>query len=132
MMTRGLLDTSVFIARESGRPIETASLPEEGYVSVVTLAEMQAGVLAAGGTDVRARRLATLDRVAAVASLDIDATVAAQWARLRVRLHEAGRRMDANDAWIAAVAMAHDLPVVTQDTDFDAPAELGLVSVVRV
>ena len=120
----------MFIARESGRAIEIASLPDEGYVSIVTVAEMQAGVLAASDTDVRARRLATLDRIAAVTALDVDAAAAAQWARLRVRLREAGRRMGANASWIAAVAMAHDLAVHTQDSD--VLAELGLFSVVRV
>ncbi|WP_291473578.1 hypothetical protein [Corynebacterium sp.] len=41
--SRGLLDTSVFITRESGHPLDTARLPDEGYVSVITLAELEAG-----------------------------------------------------------------------------------------
>jgi predicted nucleic acid-binding protein len=43
---RGLLDTSVFIAAESGRPLDEERIPEEAALSVVTLAELQAGVLA--------------------------------------------------------------------------------------
>jgi len=57
---RGVLDTSVFIASESGRPLKEDLLPEEAAVSVVTLAELQAGVLAARDTQTRARRMATL------------------------------------------------------------------------
>jgi len=38
--TRGLLDTTVFIARESGRPIDASRLPEESAVSVITIAEV--------------------------------------------------------------------------------------------
>jgi predicted nucleic acid-binding protein len=37
-----------------------------------------------------------------------------------------------NDLWIAAIAVAHDLPVVTQDADLDALDELELVDVIRV
>jgi predicted nucleic acid-binding protein len=48
--------------------------------------------------------------------------VAAAWARLRVHLAEAGRRLNVNDLWIAATAVAHGLPVITQDDDF-APVE---------
>lgn len=132
MTSRGLLDTSVFIADESGRALEVAALPDEGYVSVITVAELELGVLAAIDTETRSRRLATAEAVAALQPLAIDAAAASQWARLRMRLHEEGRRMNVNDLWVAAVAVAHGLPVVTQDADFDVLAELGLVEVVRV
>jgi len=130
--SRGLLDTSVFIAREDGRPLRVELLPEHSHVSVVTVAELQAGVLAAADTATRQRRLVTAQLAAEVAPLSIDAAAAAHWARLRVLVHEAGRRVGVNDLWIAAVALAHDLPVVTQDADFDVLVDLGLVDVVRV
>ena len=38
----GLLDTSVFVAREDGRPL--GELPERVAVSVVTIGELQLGV----------------------------------------------------------------------------------------
>lgn len=41
----GLLDTSVFIASETGRVLRTDDLPAESSVCVVTVAELQAGVL---------------------------------------------------------------------------------------
>ncbi len=44
-MSRGLADTSVFIARESGRPIDVALLPDELGVSVVTIGELRVGSL---------------------------------------------------------------------------------------
>lgn len=132
MTTRGLLDTNVFIAQESGRQLELDALPDQSYVSVVTLAELEAGVLAAHDTETRHRRLATVQAVAALVPLTVDAAAASHWARLRVLLHENGRRLNVNDLWIAAVALAHDLPVVSQDADFDVLAELGLITVVRV
>lgn len=127
---RGILDTSVFI--ETDRPLDAERLPDEAAVSVVTLAELQAGVLAAADSATRATRLATLGVVSDVALLPIDERVALAWARLRVQLAESGRRVNVNDSWIAATALAHDLPVVTQDDDFDVLTEVSGLAVVHV
>ena len=132
MTDRGVLDTSVFIAAESGRGLAVELLPEESAISVVTLAELHAGVLAARDTETRARRLATLDAVSDVEVLDIDAASARVWAQLRVQLAEAGRRVDVDDLWIAATAASRGLPVVTQDDGFDAVEGLAGLVVVRV
>jgi predicted nucleic acid-binding protein len=129
---RGVLDTSVFIASESGRPLKEDLLPDEAAVSVVTLAELHAGVLAARDTDTRARRMATLDVLSDIEILPIDADVARVWARLRVSLAEAGRRINVNDLWIAATAARHRLPVVSQDDDFQAVDGMSGVVVVKV
>ncbi len=61
MTDRGVLDTSVFIAAQSGRGPDESLLPEESAVSVATLAELQAGVLGRRGHATRARRLLTLE-----------------------------------------------------------------------
>jgi predicted nucleic acid-binding protein len=129
---RGLLDTSVFIAVESGRALDVARLPEHNVVCPVTIAELQAGVLAATDLDVRARRLATLETIADVEVVAIDAAVGAAWARLRVHLAQAGRRVNVNDLWIAATAAAHGLAIVTQDDDFDPLEGVGDLCVIRV
>jgi hypothetical protein len=84
------------------------------------LAELNAGILAAGSAEIRARRLATLDAVADIAALPADENAARVWARLRVYLAESGRRMGINDLWIAAIAVSRGLPVITQDDDFAA------------
>jgi predicted nucleic acid-binding protein len=47
------------------------------------------------------------------------------WARLRVHLAQSGRRLNINDLWIAAVAAARGLPVVTQDDDFGPVEAIG-------
>lgn len=129
---KGLLDTSVFIALESGRPLAANLLPDEGVVSPITVAELEAGVLAATDVDTRARRLATLQSIADIEVIPIDADVAAQWARLRVHLAQANRRVNVNDLWIAATAAARDLTIVTQHDDFDALAGVHGLVVVRV
>lgn len=129
---KGLLDTNVFIAQERSRSLVIESLPDEGFISVITLAELQAGVLAAVSTEVRATRLETLEAVSALEPLTVTAPAAAQWARLRVRLAEEGRKLNVNDLWIASVALANDMPVVTQDNDFDVLADLALIDLIRV
>lgn len=131
-LERGLLDTSVLIARESGRSLEADRLPREVAVSAVTVAELHVGVLAARDVDTRARRLATLEAIADVEVLGVDEAVAAAWARLRVHLAEAGRRLNVNDLWIAATALVHELPVVTQDDDFEPVEGVAGLVVVRV
>lgn len=127
-----LLDTSVLIARETGRPLEHDSVPAQTAISVITLAELHAGVLAATDTSTRARRLATVDAIAAIEALPVTAEAARRWAELRVRLVEAGRTAKVNDLWIAAVAAANNMDVVSQDTDFDAIESVGGPSVIRV
>jgi len=129
---KGLADTSVFLASESGRALNFDQLPDELSVSVITLAELEAGVLAARSVADRAARLQTLERVAALEPLTVDAAAAAAWARLRVEIHQARRRVNVNDLWIAAVALANDLPVVSQDDDFTALSELGLLTVIKL
>ncbi len=66
MTTAGVLDTSVFIAQESGRPLDSARLPDQVATTVITLAELNLGVLAAHSADTRVQRLATLDAIAGV------------------------------------------------------------------
>ncbi len=128
-MTRGLVDTSVFIARESGRSLDADSLPDELAVSVITLGELRAGVLVADDVDTRARRLATLAEVLRIDPVPVDERVAEAWARLRVLLRDSGQRMPVNDSWIAATALAMDVPVVTQDDDYVQVHGLDVITV---
>jgi predicted nucleic acid-binding protein len=130
--TVGVLDTSVLIAPELGRRLAAPDNLERVVTTVVTLAELQLGVLAASGADARARRLSTLDHLADIEVLAASEAAAHQWARLRVFLRDSGRRMEVNDLWIAAIAAANELPIVTQDADFDALEGAAGVSVIRV
>ena len=129
MKERGLADTSVFIARESDRPIDIEAMPHQMAVSVITIGELRAGVLAAADTATRDRRLDTLTAALSLEPIPIDVSVANAWARLRLALRDAGLRMPVNDSWIAATAMALDVPIVTQDDDFPTLAALDVIHV---
>jgi len=57
----------------------------------------------------------------------MDRSVAVSWAALRLALLDTGRRMPLHDSWIAATALAGNLPVVTRDADYDGVPELHVV-----
>jgi hypothetical protein len=124
----GLLDTSIFIAWETGRPLNGDVLPRESAVSIVTIGELQLGVLSAS-RDKLPKRLETLNSAFQLHPTPVDGRVANAWALLRQRLKTAGIRMEANDSWIAATAMAHGWSVVTQDAGF--PEGIEGLTVVR-
>lgn len=124
-MSSGLADTTIFVARESGRPLEVDSLPDLIGVSVITIGELRAGVLAAAEVETRDRRLATLTQALALDPIPIDGVVSESWARLRLLLRDSQQWMPVTDSWIAATALALGVPVVTQDDDYvDVPGLL--------
>ena len=129
----GLLDTSVFIAREVGRAI--AKLPERVALSVITIGELQLGVLNAGDSATRSRRADTLALARAADPIPISEAVMVSWARLVADCRVAGvhRTVKLTDALIAATAIEHGLPVVTQDADFDQIARAcAALTVIKV
>lgn len=129
MVTRGLADTSVFIAHENRRSIASDALPDELAVSVITIGELRAGVVVARDPAVTARRLKTLEVALGLDPVPIDDAVASAWAGLRVWLRDHHRTMGVNDSWIAATAIDYGLPIVTQDSDFD---EIDGLTTIRI
>ncbi len=126
---RALLDTSFFVATESGRPLGEMKGVTETEVSVVTLAELTVGVLVADDDD-RPTRVATLSAVESMWDpLPIDAEVARQFARIVAALRTNGRRVPILDALVAATAIVEQIPVVTQHNDYEA---IPGVEVIRV
>lgn len=109
----------MFIARETSRPL--GELPEHVAVSVVTIGELQLGVLAAEDDVARARRADTLALARNADPIPITEAVMVAWARLVSDCRRAGvhRTVKLTDALIAATAVEHGLPVVTQDDDYD-------------
>lgn len=125
---RGLLDTTLFVAREQGRPL--GRLPEESAISVVTLAELHIGVLLADEPRIQAQRMRSLSQVErSFDPLPVDTDVARNFAMIVADARKRGRKPKIMDTWIAATALTHDVPVYTQDVDFDDLAEVQVVRV---
>jgi len=101
-----LIDTSVLVSAP------TSTLDEPWIVSVVSVGELEAGVLLAREHTVRAQRLRRLTAVLAeTVIIPIERSVAARYGELRA----ATGRQPANDLWIAATALAHDFTLITAD-----------------
>lgn len=128
-MKRGIADTSIFIAQENKRAINENSLPEEIAVSVITIGELYAGVLAATDLNKKSQRLLTLSQALNLSPIPIEYKVTHQWAKLRILLRDSGQKMGVNDSWIAATAMALEIPVITQDQGYVSLDELEVIYV---
>jgi predicted nucleic acid-binding protein len=127
---RAIADTSVFIGMETHRFDDQRLADLELGVSVVTLGELRLGVVSAShDPDVAARRLATYELARQFEPLPIDETVSDAWALLVAKLRVAGRTAPINDTWIAATAIAHGLPVLTQDSDYDPMPDLDIIKI---
>jgi toxin FitB len=129
-LSRGLLDTSILIAREENPRVEP-SLPQELAISVATLAELHFGVLVAKDDETRQHRLRRLGIIEATFQpIPIDAHIARAFATVAHAVKAAGRQPRARtmDLWIAATALALQIPLYTRNLeDFE-----GLQSLVEV
>ena len=90
-------------------------------VSVITIGELELGVLSAVDASCRARRGDTLALAKTAESVAISESMMGVWARLVVDYRAAGihRTVKLTDALIAATAIELGLPVVTRDDDYD-------------
>ena len=124
-MSHGILDTSVLIRG----PV--APIRGELAISVVSLAELQFGILVAKSDQDRARRLGLLNRLQRrFDPLPVDEAGADSYGLLAARVVQVGRqpRSRAMDLLIAATAHAHGATLYTRN----ARDLVGLVDVVAI
>ncbi len=126
---RALADTSVFIGIEAARFDVARFTDFEWAVSAITLGELRLGVLQARDAESASRRLSTYQLAQQFAALAVDEAVSDAWALLISRLRSAGRKAPLNDSWIAATAIAHGVPIVTQDADYDAMPDVRVIMI---
>jgi tRNA(fMet)-specific endonuclease VapC len=128
---RGLLDTSTLILLP--RLTDPSSLPAEPVISCITLAELAVGPLVAEISREQAARQAHLQQAEAdFEPLVFDAAAARAFGRVSASLRRAGRKTSARayDAMIAAIAIAHGIPVYTcNPDDFEGIEDLELVAI---
>jgi len=60
-------------------------------------------------------------------ALPVDGAVSDAWALLVSRLRAAGRKVPINDNWIAATAIAYQVPIVTQDAGYDTMPDVEVI-----
>lgn len=115
---RGVLDTSTVILLS--RLEDPGLLPTEPLITAVTLAELSVGPLVAATDEERVARQSHLQQAEAdFDPLPFDASAARSFGRVAAALRRSGRktRARAYDAMIAAIALAHQLPVYTCNPD---------------
>jgi predicted nucleic acid-binding protein len=124
---RVLADTSIFVGLEAARIDVSAMASYVIAVSVMTLGELQFGVFRPQGPQQLAVRSATFDKARSAELLPITPEVASAWALLQAQLALEKRKMLTNDSWIAATAIAHRIPVLTQDADYEKMPGLAVI-----
>jgi hypothetical protein len=129
MTERALADTSVFIGLEAARFDAGRFADLEWGISAITLGELRFGVLQAKDPETASRRLSTYQLAQRFEALVIDEAVSEAWALLVSRLRAAGGKAPINDSWIAATAIAHGVPIVTQDADYDAMPGVQVIKI---
>jgi predicted nucleic acid-binding protein len=97
---------------------------DEVWIPLMVLGEIKAGFH--GGTQ-RHRNEALLQRFLAKATVSVllsGRETAEHYARIFVQLKRAGTPVPDNDLWIAALALEHDLTLITRDRHFDRISQL--------
>ena len=98
---------------------------EEVWIPLITLAEIKAGFY---GGNQRQRNEGLLQRLLSRPTAGIlspGRETAEHYARLFVQLKRAGTPIPDNDLWIAALALEHDLTLVTRDRHFASIPQLA-------
>lgn len=131
-----IIDTSVWIEIERGRlaPADIAAItgPEPVYLAPPVLAELEYGVQRARTPDQRHKRAAALVRIRKKPCLVIDGETGLTFGRLAADLDKAGRPAAhrIQDLWLAALAVQHNLKVLTQNAkDFQGVPGLTVLKI---
>lgn len=119
-----ILDTNAISALFAGEPGLASVLAgtERHHVPTIVLGEYRFGLLGSRHCSVLEKLLDRLEGESIL--LYPDRATAVKYAEVRHRLKRAGTPIPENDVWIAALALQHELPVVTQDRHYDRVAGL--------
>ncbi len=115
-----ILDTNALSAFIDGEPAVGVRLSVEAHVAVpvVVLGEFRYGISGSRHRGTYEQWLE--DHLPEFEILAVTEPTTVTYARVRASLKKLGRPIPANDAWIAALALQHRLPVLSRDEHFDA------------
>jgi predicted nucleic acid-binding protein len=83
----------------------------------IVLGEYRFGVQRSRDREKLGRLLDELEEVAEI--LPVDVATVPHYAKIREQLRRDGKALPQNDAWIASIALQHELPIISRDARFD-------------
>lgn len=115
-----ILDTNALSGFVDGDPGVGAALRRAAWpaIPVIVLGEFRYGIAESRRRAAYEAWLEAHLRHFHILSVTEETTVT--YANLRVDLKRSGRPIPAHDAWIAALALQHGLPVLSRDSHFDS------------
>ncbi|MCI0352822.1 MAG: PIN domain-containing protein [Acidobacteriales bacterium] len=113
-----ILDTNALSAFAEGNLAvrETIATSEGPCLPVVVVGEFRFGLMSSRNRNSGLALLEALTREWRLLDLTLDTTL--HYAAIRHVLRERGAPIPSNDAWIAALARQHALPILTSDAHF--------------
>jgi tRNA(fMet)-specific endonuclease VapC len=128
MSGRYLLDTNIIIALFADEASVRTNLAqaEEVFIPSIAIGELYYGARKSGRTQDNLARVDEL--VANSAVLGCDAETARRYGEVKNGLRLKGRPLPENDIWIAALALQHNLTLVTRDAHFQEVENLQAVT----
>jgi tRNA(fMet)-specific endonuclease VapC len=118
------LDTSAAVACIRGEPSAAEWVSRGGalYLPVICVGELRYGALHSARPTENLARLGPFIDLCAV--LTVTVPVAERYAQVRQALAQKGTPIPEADLWIAAIALEHELPLLSNDAHFDQVAGL--------
>jgi len=92
----------------------------------IVLGEYRFGVRRSRDREKLGRLLDGLEQVAEI--LPVDLSTVPHYAIIREQLRQDGRVLPHNDTWIAAIALQHELPIISRDAHFDQVRKVRRIS----
>jgi tRNA(fMet)-specific endonuclease VapC len=122
---KAALDTNAVVQILNGR----LDIPRLGFeeilVPMIVVGELFFGVHKSARTGENRRRLLTFLDLISIIENDLE--VAETYGKIKTQLRSQGKPIPENDMWIAAIAMRHGLPLVTNDKHFNSVVGLDVI-----
>lgn len=121
-----LLDTNIVIEVFDGNKdiADKINKLPEFYIPSIVLGELYIGVNRVANKAKHLKKVNDFLKLCKV--LDVDSTTAVYYGELIAALFKKGKPLPLNDVWIAAVALQHNLTLVTRDKHFNEIANLKI------
>lgn len=113
-----LLDTNIVIALFDQDEVIQRKLTavEKVFIASVVFGELYYGAYKSGRTQANHKRIDEFAFSNAILSCDLE--TAKKYGEIKEGLRRKGKPIPSNDIWIAAIALQHDLTLVTRDAHF--------------